>query len=217
MEIFIPKGYKEKLIIHKIIWFQNKWITFALTKDNCILEFDESKNLQNFYKLSAPPLSNDSHFKIVSTIREELLLILKVCDQLIVIKRTSPSLELIFHERRIGKFRLRSNKNVIEDNRWLLYFTTVSGKVKKTNLCELCKPSGIMDYDSPIIQKYLHEERIMRRFRLDVVQKKRLIKLCRLVEAHKFIPKIARISTDFDVSPLVRFGSMLKLTNNVRI
>lgn len=217
MENFIPKSYKNNIIANKLTWFQNKWITFALTTDNCILEFEKpfgnlEIGIQNLYKLNKiqkPISTNELQFKILHTLQGEILLLLKVFNHLLVIKRVPSSLELIFYEKNIDKFRLSLRSNDLNDV--ILYYTSINGAIKKTSLCQLCKISTSSSIDSTLIQNYLHKERQVRRSRLDMAQKNRLLKLCRLVEKHKFLPKISRISCDFDVTPLVRFGSMFML------
>lgn len=142
---------------------------------------------------------------------------MKASNNLIVIKRHNDSFTTIFYEKRIERFCLRSSKKVngFED-RWILYYTTENGKVKKTNFCELCASS--MEQSRSLVQKNLHKERNALRYLLDNAQKERRKKLYSLIQRHKFLSKTARASSDPDeASPLVRFGSIFLRTCNERV
>lgn len=222
MNFSIPKRYEENILKKKLVRFGNKWIVLAITKKFQLIEFEGSK-INNFLNLfpdneQNPINYHNVQFRVVHTIGYLLCIVKTHNNNLLVIKRYNECFSLIYSEKRVKQFLLRSSKNVNEDEeeRWIVYFNKENGQVKKTNFCELCKISATsIESENSQVQNYLHKKRNKLRQMLDGAQKQRKLKLYSLLQRYKLMSKMAYTCKDLDeASPLIRFGSVFKKTSN---
>lgn len=215
----IPERFKLKLLKKKLVRYNNKWMTIAVTDEVQLVEIGTNGNINNFIKMNINDNVDDIQFSVVNTSHGYLLCVVRVADNLVVYKRFDDCFKLTFKEKKVEEFRIRSNKNVnnSSDDRWILFYKTTSGEGMKTNFCELCKiPAD--GFRNPDIEKYLHKERQRLRCSLDKAIAENRSRLASLLQRQKFISKLSRFCDDIDeVSPLVRFGSIFKRVCNQKL